>query len=102
LTLLVVAGLFAKSLLNVGRVSLGMQVEDVATLRLSPELNGYTSQEAPQYFDRVLDALQHLPGVSFATASNVRVLAGARMGTNVTVQGFTPPPDADTSADTAA
>ena len=42
MALLVCAGLFTKSLMNVSRVELGINVEHLATFGVSPELNGYS------------------------------------------------------------
>src|SRR3712207_8095933 len=39
MALLIAAGLFLKSLVNVSRVDLGLRVENVVTLGLSPELD---------------------------------------------------------------
>src|SRR5262249_49536370 len=83
----------------VSRVELGMRIAGITTFHLAPELNGFTPQQSRTYFDRVLEAVQRVPGVTSTTAATVRVLAGARGGTNVTVEGFTPPPDTNTSSD---
>ncbi len=44
LALLVVAGLFAKSLVNISRIDLGMQISNLTTFRVSPALNGYSDR----------------------------------------------------------
>ena len=41
MTLLVAAGLFTRSLVNVTRVDLGLKVDNLVTFGVSPELNGY-------------------------------------------------------------
>jgi predicted permease len=99
MTLLVVAGLFIKSLVNLSHVELGMRVADITTFRLSPELNGYPPSQSSLYFDRVKEAVRALPGATSVTMSTTGVLAGSRSGSNVTVEGFNPGPDANTSAD---
>ena len=96
MSLLVVAGLFARSLFNMSRVDLGIEAEQVATFRLSPELNGYTAEHSGVLFDRVAAELVTVPGVSSVTAATVPLLAGVNSGTNVTVEGFNAPPDTDT------
>jgi hypothetical protein len=55
--LLVCAGLFIKSLYNVSKVDLGLKLDNVITFRVSPELNGYKSDQAVAFFERVEDAL---------------------------------------------
>ncbi len=44
LVLLVAAGLFTRSLRNLGRVDLGLKPENLIGFYISPDLNGYTSE----------------------------------------------------------
>ena len=53
MALLVCAGLFTKSLVNVSRVELGINVEHLATFGVSPELNGYSAERSKQLFERL-------------------------------------------------
>jgi predicted permease len=101
MTLLVVAGLFIKSLVNLSHVELGMRVADITTFRVSPELSGYPPSQSNLYFDRVTEAVRALPGVTSVTVSTTAVLAGSRSGSNVTVEGFNPGPDTSTNADSS-
>jgi predicted permease len=94
----VTAGLITKSLLNLSRVELGIRVAGVTTFRLSPELNGYSSDQSELFFDRVQQQIIALPGVTSVTVSTIPVLAGVGAGTNVTVEGFRADPDANTSS----
>ena len=55
--LLAVAGLFVKSLFNVGRIDLGLQPDNVIAFSISPELNGYKPAQAQALFERVEDEL---------------------------------------------
>ncbi len=96
MALLISAGLFTKSLLNVGRVDLGIEVEQVATFGVSPELNNYSSTEARLLFERLETEVQALPGVDGVVASMVPLIAGSNWGSNVSVQGFDAGPDTDT------
>ena len=77
MTLLISAGLFLKSLVNVSRVDLGVRIENLATFRISPELNGYDVTRSRALFERVEDALSALPGVTGVSASMVPLLAGS-------------------------
>jgi predicted permease len=95
MALLISAGLFVKSLMNVSRVELGVKIDNVVTFAISPELNGYDSTRAKALFARVEDELTSLPGVNGVTASMVPLLAGSNWGTNVSVQGFKRDPDTD-------
>jgi predicted permease len=96
--LLISAGLFVKSLLNISRVDLGVRVENVVTFGISPELNGYTPVRAKILFDRVEEELAALPGVSAVTASMVPILAGGGFGTGVAVEGFERGPEIDSNS----
>jgi predicted permease len=98
MALLAVAGLFTKSLVNVNRVDLGMQVENVVTFGISPQLNGYTPERSRELFQRVEEELARQPGVLSAAAAMVPLLSGSNWGTNVSVQGFAAGPDTDTNA----
>lgn len=102
MALIVVAVLFSKSLLNLSRVELGMRVANVTTFRASPELNGYSPARSQLFFDRIEEALSALPGVTSVSTSTIPVLAGIGGGSNVTVEGFKPGPDENTSASSSA
>jgi predicted permease len=96
--LLVCAGLFIKSLYNVSKVDLGLKLDNVVTFRISPELNGYTTEQTVAFFERVEDALSALPGVTGVTAGTVPLLSGSNWGNSVRVQGFEAGPDTDTGS----
>jgi predicted permease len=95
MALLVSAGLFVRSLLNVSRVELGLEVEHVVTFAVAPGMNGYSPERTRAFLERVEDTLAALPGVTSASASLVRVLADHSNGGNVNVQGFDAGPDAN-------
>lgn len=96
--LLISAGLFLRSLVNVSRVELGLETENVVTFGLSPELNGYDPTRSRQLFQQVTAELGALPGVTGATAGVVPVLAGNNWGNDVSVQGFERGPDVDANS----
>ena len=97
--LLVSAGLFLKSLSNISRVDLGLEVGDVVTFSISPVLNGYTPERSLALFERAEEELAALPGVTGVTASMVPLLAGSNWGNSVRVEGFD---DADPDTDTGS
>jgi predicted permease len=98
MALLVSAGLFIKSLMNVSRVDMGIDVDNVVTFAISPELDGYTPARSRQLFERVETELAALPGVTGVTASLVPILSGSNWGTSVRVEGFPGGPDVDDGA----
>ena len=98
MALLVSAGLFTKSLLNISRIDLGLKVDNLVTFGISPELNAYTPERSRVLFQRLEDELSAMPGVTGVTASLVPALAGSNWGTSVRVEGFTSGPDIDSGA----
>ncbi len=95
MALLVAAGLFTRSLWNVSRVDLGLQVDNIVTFGISPELNSYTPERSRALFERLEDELARLPGVTGVAASLVPLIAGSNWGSSVYVQGFDTGPDTD-------
>ena len=53
MALLVSAGLFLKSLSNISRVDVGIQVDHLITFFVSPELNGYSRERSRQFLERL-------------------------------------------------
>ena len=98
LALLVVAGLFARSLVNINRIDLGMQISNLATFSVSPVLNGYSDERSRALFDQMLDELSAFPGVVSVTESTIPFLDGSDSSANVSVRGYDAAPDADTDA----
>lgn len=98
MTLLVVAGLCIRSLVNVSRVDLSIRTDNVITFAVAPELIGYSPVRTTSLFERVEDELAAVPGVSGVTASTVPIIAGSNWGNNVSVQGFEAGPDTDTNS----
>src|SRR5688572_15244335 len=98
MALLVPAGLFAKSLLNVSRVDLGLKADHMVTFALAPELNGYNTERTRLLFERVETELAAIPGVTSVAATMVPVLAGDNWGNSLVVEGFEAGPDTNTNA----
>ena len=98
MALLVSAGLFTRSLFNVSRTNLGLDVDHVITFGVSPELNGYTPEKSRALFERLEDELAALPGATGVGNSLVPLLAGDSWGNDVAVEGFTAGPDMDRNA----
>jgi len=73
--LLIAAGLFMRSLVNVTRVDLGIRVDSVVTFYIAPQRAGYDSVRMPLLYARVEEALGALPGVTGVTSGTVPLLA---------------------------
>jgi hypothetical protein len=61
LALMVVAGLFTRSLVNISRVDLGMQISNLTTFRVSPVLNGYTPERSLAFFEQLEERVRAEP-----------------------------------------
>jgi predicted permease len=96
--LLIAAGLFMKSLVNVTRVDLGVRVDSLVTFSVSPERSGYDSTRGLQLYGRIEEAMAAMPGVNGVTSGRVPLLAGSNWGTGVDVQGFQNGPDVDNNS----
>jgi predicted permease len=98
MALLMAAGLFVKSLVNVSRVDLGLKVDNVVTFGISPELSGYDKPRSMAFFERTEQELASIPGVTGVAAAMVPLLAGSNWGSDVSVEGFKRDPDTDSNA----
>jgi len=95
MVLIVLAGLFTKSLANISRVDPGLRTDGVVTFGISPLRNGYTLPRAAALFDRLEEEIAALPGVTAVTSSTTPLLSGdVRMG-SVFAEGFDVGPDTD-------
>ena len=98
MALLVGAGLFVRSLVNVARVNLGLTIDDVVTFSISPERNGYSRTQSRQFFERAEESLNAIPGVNGVTETLVGLLAGNSWGNDVEVDGWKSGPDIDSNS----
>ncbi|MBZ5536347.1 MAG: ABC transporter permease [Acidobacteriia bacterium] len=93
--LLIVAGLFARSLDNLKRLSLGVRIDHVIQFSIAPELNRYTPPQTLSLFDRMRAGIGALPGVRSVSTAEVPVFDNSDMGSNITVQGYAPHEEED-------
>ncbi|MFC1500382.1 ABC transporter permease [Candidatus Zixiibacteriota bacterium] len=93
--LLFPTGLFTKSLSNLLNVDLGMSTENMITFRVSPDLNGYSQEQISQLYNRMVEELEAIPGVSMATPSMIPLISGSNWGSTVSVEDFEGGPDSD-------
>jgi predicted permease len=88
MALLVAAGLFMKSLVNISRVELGLNPDNVVMFRVAPVFNGYQPERSRQFFQNLEHALAAQPGVVSVSDSNVPLLSGSNNNNDVLVEGF--------------
>jgi predicted permease len=76
MVLLVLAGLFAQSLLNVARIDLGVDVDSLLSFSVAPQLNGYDAERASRVHDEIGWALAAQPAVIGVSTAAWPLLAG--------------------------
>ena len=97
-TLLISAGFFIKSLVNVTHVDLGIRPDSLVTFEISPSDNGYNHERSRVLLERVESDLAALPSITGVTAGAIPILAGDNWGNDVSVEGVTYEPDKDMNA----
>ena len=75
LLLLVGAGLFIRTLYNLQQVNVGFNQENLLNFRLQPEQSGYKDERLFQFYDRLFERLDNLPGVRSATFARIELIA---------------------------
>jgi len=98
MVLLVLAGLFVRSLANIARVDLGIDAESLVTFTVSPRLNGYDDARTMALYDAIEEALRARPGVTAASSSSIALLASISQSPGLDVEGFEAGYGVDTSA----
>jgi len=78
LLLLVGAGLFVRTLLNLQRVELGFNPRNLLLFDIRPGLLGYQNEKLAQLYQQLAERLEAVPGVQKVTFSDVPLLARSR------------------------
>ena len=88
-TLLLLTGgaLFSRTLWNLRKQNLGLSTENLITFSISPQLSGYSDERTVALVDQLREKLASIPGALGAASSQIPVLTGTDMGTNITVEG---------------
>jgi predicted permease len=93
LLLLVGAGLFLQSLRNLKTLSPGFEVRNLLAFDVDPTLTRYDPTSASDYYRRLHDTLDALPGVESHAFAVVPVLENDEWDNWVTIEGYTPKQD---------
>ncbi len=93
LMLLIIAGLFTRSLLATEKVNdLGFDTEHVLNLTMDPNEVGYNPEQAREFYKTLLSRVQQMPGVESASvASSIPMGLYANQDT-ILIEGYEPPP----------
>jgi predicted permease len=88
-TLLLLAGsaMFVQTLWKLREQDLGIKPENLITFSISPQLSGYDTPKTVALVDQLRERLAGIPGVLSVGSSQIRVLTGTGMSTNITVEG---------------
>ncbi|WP_051670309.1 ABC transporter permease [Bryobacter aggregatus] len=87
LVLLVAAGLFAKSLLNLKNSSLGFNAESLLSFRIDPSLNGYEKARGLSLLDALRRELGALPGVREVAIASEPLIENSMSSNTYSVEG---------------
>jgi putative ABC transport system permease protein len=93
LMLLICAGLFGRTLVNLSRIDLGIRTDHLMTFALMPRLNQYTDARTAQFYEQMTQRLAAIPGATVVTAAQVPVIAGSNSSTSISVEGYVAPGD---------
>ena len=88
LLLLISAGLFAKTLVNLNHVDLGVKIDNLMTFSLNPKLNKYSDERTLLLYKQLNEKLAAIPGVIQVSSARVPVIAGSSSSQNISVQGY--------------
>jgi len=90
LLLLVGAGLFVRTLANLRNVEMGFQPENVLLFSADPRMLGYEGRRIAELYQRLLERLKTIPGVTHVSLSREGLLFGGGYRSSVYVPGRAP------------
>jgi len=90
LLLLFAAGLFVRTLHNLKNVDVGFATDHLVTFGIEPGYAGYTLDQNPQLYKRILERLAALPRVRSVAATDDPELANNDEVSSIAVPGYTP------------
>ena len=81
------AGLFLRTLYNLGRVDLGFDPRGLVLFTIDPTMNGRAPERMATVFPRLLERLEAIPGVTSATVLENALISGSESDTNASIDG---------------
>jgi predicted permease len=87
LLLLMGAGLFVRTLVNLQRLDLGYQREGLLMLNLDPVAAGYPGERLGTFAEQMLERLRAVPGVTAVTLSENGLFSGTESSTSLAISG---------------
>jgi predicted permease len=86
--LLIVAGLFVRSLGKLRDIDLGFRPENTLVVSVDPSPNGYKGQRLREFYDRVRAEAEVLPGVRAVSLAAITPMSGSQWNGDFTVEGY--------------
>ncbi|HEY4776268.1 MAG TPA: ABC transporter permease, partial [Candidatus Acidoferrales bacterium] len=93
LTLLIIAGLFTRSLGKAQQTSLGFNPSHLLNMTMDPNEIGYNDVQYREFYKNLLERVRALPGVQSATIASGVPLGYINSGDTLTIEGYQSPPD---------
>src|SRR5271170_4876152 len=92
LMLLIIAGLFTRSLAQAQRTDLGFKPDHVLNLIMDPNEIGYNQAQTRDFYENLLQRVRALPGVVSASTANATPMGYYNNSDSLTIEGYQPPP----------
>lgn len=92
LLLLIGAGLFVRTLVNLENQNLGFDRHNLLLFGIDPTQKGYKGLRVIDLYGRLLERIQALPGVRSGTLSGHTLISGRRNNWPISIEGYTPVP----------
>ncbi len=89
LALVIVGGLFARSLIAAQHAPIGFDPHGLVYVTLDASAAGYDAARGDQFFNAALDRVRHLPGVTSASLAEIVPFGTVSVGTSVKAAGKT-------------
>ena len=90
--LLIAAGLFVHSLVNLSRVSLGYNRENLLLFRVNAAAGGYKGPASIRLYEDLLGRISAIPGLRGVAVSHNGLFSHSESGDPIAVEGHTPKP----------
>lgn len=81
------AGLFLRTLHNLGNVDLGFNPQELVLFTIDPTMNGRAPERRTSIYPRLLERLEAIPGVTSATLLENALISGSESDTSLIVDG---------------
>jgi putative ABC transport system permease protein len=91
LMLLIVAGLFVRSLRNVEHANLGFDPTNVINFAVDPHQTGYDEAQSREFLNNLLSRVRALPGVEAASLATTVPMGSVHLGVDLKIDGYQPP-----------